>query len=140
MKLLFREYNFIIKSITRSLIIFRKPRKMTNDSFNHYIFVRTFQWTSSECLTNVTITIKVDMVTCIHCENGYQNVTSEAYLETYKHLRPSFLWEQFTTEVFNWFHKKTPSQKFVDSNYTSVLRQLNNFNGTDCSWTFRIGL
>ena len=41
--------NFIIKSITRSLIIFKKLRKMTNDFFNHYVFVRTFQWTSSEC-------------------------------------------------------------------------------------------
>ena len=28
--------NFIIKSITRSLIIFKKPRKMTNDFFNDY--------------------------------------------------------------------------------------------------------
>ena len=61
---------FKVKSITRSLIIFKKPRKMTNDFFNHYIFVRTFQWTSSECLTNVTITVKVAMVTYIHCENG----------------------------------------------------------------------
>ena len=41
LKILFRAYNFIIKSITRSLIIFKKPRKMTNDFFNHYIFVRT---------------------------------------------------------------------------------------------------
>ena len=32
---------------------------MTNDFFNHYLFVRTFQWTSSECLTNVTIMVKV---------------------------------------------------------------------------------
>ena len=91
LKTLFRAYNFVIKGITRTLIIFKKPRNITNDFFIHYIFARTFQWTSSECLTNVTITIKVDMVTCIHCENGYQNVTSEAYLETYKHLRPSFL-------------------------------------------------
>ena len=57
LKILFWAYNFIIKSITRSLIIFKKPRKMTNDFFNHYIFVRTFQCTSSECLTNVTITV-----------------------------------------------------------------------------------
>ena len=62
--------NFIIKSITRSLIIFKKPRKMTNDFFNHYTFVRTFQWTSSEYLTNVTIMVKVAMVTYIHCEKG----------------------------------------------------------------------
>ena len=61
---------FKVKSITRSLIIFKKPRKMTNDFFNHYIFVRTFQWTSSECLTNITITVKVAMVTYRHCENG----------------------------------------------------------------------
>ena len=27
---------------------------MTNDFFNHCIFVRTFQWTSSECLTNLS--------------------------------------------------------------------------------------
>ena len=52
---------FIIKSITRSLIIFKEPRKMSNDFFNHYIFVRTFQWTS--CLTNVTITVKVAIAT-----------------------------------------------------------------------------
>ena len=58
LKILFWPYNFIMKSITRSLIISKKPRKMTNDFFNHYIFVRTFQWTSSECLTNVTITVK----------------------------------------------------------------------------------
>ena len=62
----FGETYFIIKSITRSLIIFRKPRKMTNDFFNHYIFARMFQWTSSECLTNVTITVKVAMATCIY--------------------------------------------------------------------------
>ena len=43
---------------------------MTDDFFNHYIFVCTFQWTSSERLTNVTITVKVAMVTYIHCENG----------------------------------------------------------------------
>ena len=30
---------FLIKSITRSLIIFKKLRKMTNDFFNHYIFI-----------------------------------------------------------------------------------------------------
>ena len=60
---------FIIKSITRSLIIFKKPRKVTNDVFNHYIFVHTFQWTSSECLTNFTITVKVAMVTYIYYEN-----------------------------------------------------------------------
>ena len=59
-----------MKSITRRLIIFKKPRKIDNDFFNHYIFVRTFQWTSSECLTNVTITVKVTMVTYIHCESG----------------------------------------------------------------------
>ena len=39
---------------------------MTNDFFNHYIFVYTFQWTSSERLTNVTITIKVAIVTYSH--------------------------------------------------------------------------
>ena len=60
---------FIIKSITRSLIIFKKPRKVTNDVFNHYMFVHTFQWTSSECLTNFTITVKVAMVTYIYYEN-----------------------------------------------------------------------
>ena len=60
----------MLKSITRSLIIFKKPKKITNDFFNHYIFVRTFQWTSSECLTNVTIAVKVVMVTYIQGENG----------------------------------------------------------------------
>ena len=43
---------------------------MTDDFFNHYTFVRTFQWTSSEYLTNVTIMVKVAMVTYIHCEKG----------------------------------------------------------------------
>ena len=65
LKVLFRAYNLIMKSMTRNLIIFKKPRKMANDFFNHYIFVRTFQWTSSECLINVTITVKVAMVTNI---------------------------------------------------------------------------
>ena len=60
----------IIKSITRSLIIFKKPRKVINDFFKNYIFVRTFQWTCSECLTNITITVKVAMFIYIHCENG----------------------------------------------------------------------
>ena len=69
LKILFRAYNFIIKSISRSLIIFKKPRKMINDFFSHNIFVRTFQWTSSECQINVTITVKIAMVTYIHCEN-----------------------------------------------------------------------
>ena len=36
---------------------------MTNDFYNHYIFVGTFRSTSSECLTNVTIRVKVAMVT-----------------------------------------------------------------------------
>ena len=57
-----------MKNITRSLIIFKKPRKMTNDFFNHYVFVHTFQWTSSERLTNVIMTVKIAMVTYIYCE------------------------------------------------------------------------
>ena len=52
LKILFRAYNFIIESVKRILIIFKKSRKMTNDFFNHYIFVRTFQWTSSEMSYN----------------------------------------------------------------------------------------
>ena len=68
LKKLFQENNFIIKSITRTF--FKKPRKMTNDFLNHYIFVHMFQWTSSECLTNVTVTVKIAMVTYIHSENG----------------------------------------------------------------------
>ena len=60
----------VIKSITRILIIFKKPRKMANDFFNHYIFVHMFWWTSSECLTDFTITVNVAMVTYIHCEDG----------------------------------------------------------------------
>ena len=56
--------------ITRSLIAFQKQRKMTNDFFIQYIFVRTFQWISSECLTNVTIKVKVVMVIYIPGENG----------------------------------------------------------------------
>ena len=43
---------------------------MIDDFFNHYIFVRTFQWTPSECLTNVTIRVKVAMVKYIQGENG----------------------------------------------------------------------
>ena len=101
LKILFRAYSFIIRSITRSLIIFNKSRKMTNDFFNHYIFVRTFQWKSSECLTNVIITVKVAMVTYIHCENGSLNLTPEAYLETCKHLRQSFVREKFTADTVN---------------------------------------
>ena len=50
------------KLLRKFLIIFKKPRKMTNDFFNNYILVHTFQWTSSECLTNVTITVKAAMV------------------------------------------------------------------------------
>ena len=69
-KIFFRAYNFIIKSITRSLILFKKPRKMTNNLFNNYILVHTFQCTSSECLTNVTITVKVAIVKYIQCEKG----------------------------------------------------------------------
>ena len=42
-----------------------------------YILVRALQWTSSECLTNVTITVKVAMVTYVHFEHGYQNLTSK---------------------------------------------------------------
>ena len=38
---------------------------MTNDFFNNYIFVCTFQSISSECLPNVTIKVKVAMVTYI---------------------------------------------------------------------------
>ena len=48
--------------MTGRLIIFKKLRKMTNDFFDNYIFVHTFQWTSSKCYNNVTITAKVAMV------------------------------------------------------------------------------
>ena len=34
---------------------------------------------------------------------------------------------------FRDIHDKTPSPKIVSSNYSSVLPQLNNFNGTDYS-------
>ena len=51
------------KSISRSLIIFIQPRKMANDFLNNYIFVHTFQWTSSELYNNITITVKIAMVT-----------------------------------------------------------------------------
>ena len=67
-------------------------------------------------------------------------MTSAAYLETSKHLRWSFLRQQFMADAVNWFKKKTPPQKIVDSNYTSILRQLNNFKDTECSWTIRVGL
>ena len=73
------------------------------------------------------------MVIYIHRENCEQNLTSGAYLETCKHLRRSFMRKQVTAEVVNRFHKKNPSQKFVDFNYASLLRQLNNLNSTDCS-------
>ena len=36
------------ESITKSLIICKRPRKMTNNFFNNCMFVHTFQWTSSE--------------------------------------------------------------------------------------------
>ena len=36
LKILFRAYKFIIKNISRILIIFKKQRKMTNDFLNHY--------------------------------------------------------------------------------------------------------
>ena len=32
---------------------------MTKDFFSNYTFVHTFQWTLSERLTNVTITVKI---------------------------------------------------------------------------------
>ena len=41
------------------------------------------------------------MVTYMQGENGSLNLTSEAYLETSKHLRWSFLREQFTAEAVN---------------------------------------
>ena len=66
----FFSHVFLTKSITRSLIIFKKPREMANDFFNNYILVHTFQRTSSERLTNVTITVKVAMVTYKHCKKG----------------------------------------------------------------------
>ena len=65
-----RDFKSIIKSITKSLIISKKPRKVTIAFFNSYVFVHTFQWTSSDCLTNVTVTLKVAMVIYIHCEKG----------------------------------------------------------------------
>ena len=50
---------------------------MTNDFFNHYIFVRTFQWTSSECLTNVTITVKVIVNISYIKEESVEHVLSK---------------------------------------------------------------
>ena len=52
LKILFWAYSFIWQSITRSLFIFKKPGKITNDFFNNYIFIHTFQWTSSEFFFN----------------------------------------------------------------------------------------
>ena len=37
-----------IKNITRSLVIFKRPRKMKSAFFNKYIFVQMFQETSSK--------------------------------------------------------------------------------------------
>ena len=55
----------MIKSITRSLIIFKKPRKKKSNFFDNYIFVHNFQRTLSTCYNNATITEKVAMVTYI---------------------------------------------------------------------------
>ena len=80
------------------------------------------------------------MVTYIQDENGWLNLTSDAYLETSKNPRWSCFWEQLKNEAVNWFQKKTPSQKIVQFNYAWVLRQLNNFNGTNCFSPFRVGI
>ena len=80
------------------------------------------------------------MVTYIQDENGWLNLTSDAYLETSKNPRWSCFWEQLKNEPVNWFQKKTPSQKIVQFNYAWVLRQLNNFNGTNCFSPFRVGI
>ena len=52
--------------------------------------------------------------------------------------------ELFERTVHGWssqlISQKTSSQKIYDSYFASALRQLNNFNDTDCSWTFRVGL
>ena len=50
---------------------------MTNDFFNLYIFVCTFQWTSSECLTNVTTTIKVIVNISYIKEESVEHVVSK---------------------------------------------------------------
>ena len=42
--------------INRSLIVFKRPRQMTNDFFNNYIFGQS---TSSEFYNNLTITAKI---------------------------------------------------------------------------------
>ena len=73
-KILFRAYNFIVKSITRSLIVFKKPRKMTNDFFNNYIFVHTFQWASSECYNNNTISITITVTSLQHSDDVHWNL------------------------------------------------------------------
>ena len=66
-KIMFWIYN---KNYHQKLNNFKKPNKMSNDFFNNYIFVRTFQWTSSKCYNNVTITAKVALVTYIQCKMG----------------------------------------------------------------------
>ena len=89
LKIFFRAYNFIIKSITRILIIFKKPRKMTNDFFNRYIFVHTFQWTSSDCLTNVTVTVKVALI--YSNLNHFLLVDQKSFVHRSQHYHPLFL-------------------------------------------------
>ena len=86
LKILFRAFNFITKSITRSLIILKKPRKMTNDFFNNYICVHMFQWASSEFLNKVTITVKVAVVTYI-----LKLILTKIDIRVHKYLRWNLL-------------------------------------------------
>ena len=70
LNILFQAFNFLTKSITRSLITLKKPRKMTNYFFNNYICVDKFQWASPKFLIKITIAVKVAMVTYVQCKKG----------------------------------------------------------------------
>ena len=48
-------------------------------SFNYYIFKHAFQWTSSECYNNVTITVKICIVMFELRRNG---ITDERFFLT----------------------------------------------------------
>ena len=132
---------FYKKSITRSLIIFKKLRKMTSDFFNNYIFVHTVQWTSSEIFFNFRFSIrksqskqkltkKINHLTIQLLSKNLAHFTNLNSHDIEKYMLPQhsqkpFSLYKFSKKEFGWRKKNIYTAPFLDAqerHYRSTLK------------------
>ena len=88
--------NFLKKNIsafiTRNLIIFKKPRKMTSDFFNKSLFVHIFQWTSSECFLNFRFSSRKSQSQQKTSEKDHLTYNTVSFKKHHSFCKPQVTW------------------------------------------------